>query len=183
MTGRTGMAAGLLALVMMAWPAMAAPGLATPQAAVRAFYALYGTQSRKDALPDAARRQRYAPVLSPHLDALLARAEAARARFAARFKGPVPPMLGGDLFTSDFDGATGWTVGACTQDGAEARCSVALSHQGTGAKVTRWHDTLALVHGPDGWRVDDVIYDPAFAAGNTGSLRQMLQMMVAEAPP
>jgi hypothetical protein len=177
-------AVGFAALILMPTQAGAAsPGLASPQAAAQAFYNIYEAQTRTGALPDATARMHYAVVLSPRLNSLLAQAQAAQVRFSARVRGLAPPMLGGDLFTSDVNGATGWSVGACTGDGTGARCSVALTFRKPGARPVQWHDTLVLAHTPGGWKVDDVVYDPGFAAGNTGSLSQMLKMMGAEAPP
>lgn len=180
------MAAGIAALLLAA-PAWAAPDLATPKAAAQAFYRVYAAQPRTGALPNATARMHYAPVLSARLNTLLVQAEAAQVRFSVHIKGVVPPMIGGDLFTSNFDGASKWVVEGCAGDADKARCTVALTYspppgQAPGAKVLQWRDTLELVHTQGGWKVDDVVYDPGFATGNTGTLGQMLKMMVAQAP-
>jgi hypothetical protein len=65
---------------------------------------------------------------------------------------------------------------------------VALSYAappGAGAKAAKpanWNDTLVLTNTPQGWKVDDVLYDAGFAFGNTGRLSSMLQMVVAANP-
>lgn len=177
--------AAILVLTVPAWAA--APDLATPEAAAQAFYKVYAGQPRTGALPNATARMHYAPVLSARLNTLLVQAEAAQVRFSAHVKGVVPPMIGGDLFTSNFDGATKWSVERCTGDGGHARCTAALSYSppaglAPGTKPLQWRDTLDLVHTQAGWKVDDVVYDPGFATGNTGTLSRMLKMMVAQAP-
>jgi hypothetical protein len=181
----------LFLALLLATPAAAqapiAPAAADPAAATNAFYAVYGPQVGKGGgIPDAAARQRYSAVLSPRLNKQLADAAAAQARLTARVKNAVPPMLEGDIFSSLFEGATGWKVGACQSDGVTARCPVALTHTAppvAGApKPARWNDTVLLTNGPGGWKVDDVIYDAGFAFGNTGRLSAMLRMVVASNP-
>lgn len=169
-----------LALLLTAAPAAADSAM---QAAATGFYAVYGAAGRQGGLPDASARMRYAKVLSPRLNLMLAGVEAAQVRFSTRVKGAAPPLIEGDLFTSLFEGATGWTVGTCTGDAKSARCPVTLTHQAPGQKPVQWHDTLLLVHTDAGWRVDDIVYDPALGSGNTGRLSQLLTMVLAEAPP
>jgi hypothetical protein len=131
---------------------------------------------------------RYTPVLSPRLNKQLTAAAIAQARMTARVKNAVPPMLEGDIFSSLFEGATAWKVGACQADAKSARCPVALTYTptlspgSTAPKPATWRDTVALVNTPQGWKVDDIIYDAGFAFGNTGRLSSMLQMVVAANP-
>ena len=125
-------------------------------------------------------------MLSPRLNKQLSQAAAAQARLTVRVKNAVPPVLEGDIFSSLFEGATAWKVGACQQDGKTARCPVALMHVETaqpGAKPQKpanWNDTLVLVDTSAGWKVDDVVYDAGFAFGNTGQLSDMLAMVAAQ---
>jgi len=157
-----------------------------PAAAANAFYAVYKDQHAQGGIPDATGRLRYSPVLSPRLNKELAQAAAAQARLTAKVKNAVPPMLEGDIFTSLFEGATAWKIGACQAGAKTARCPVALSFTpppGPKApKPATWSDTLTLVQTPQGWKVDDVIYDAGFQFGNTGRLSEMLQMVIAANP-
>lgn len=179
--------------LMLATPATAQapaiPAPADPAAAANAFYAVYGPQVGKGGgIPDTAARLRYAAVLSPRLNKQLADAAAAQRRLTAKVKNAVPPMLEGDIFSSLFEGATGWKVGACQSDGATARCPVALTYVPPPVagrppvKPANWSDTVLLTNTPQGWKVDDVIYDAGFAFGNTGRLSAMLRMVVASNP-
>jgi len=181
-----------LALVLAA-PAAAqtpvAPAIGDPAAAANAFYAVYGPQVGKGGgIPDAGARLRYSAVLSPRLNQQLSDAAAAQRRLTAKVKNAVPPMLEGDIFSSLFEGATAWKVGACQSDGATARCPVALTYSPPPppgrppVKPANWNDTVLLTNGPQGWKVDDVIYDAGFAFGNTGRLSAMLRMVVAANP-
>jgi hypothetical protein len=179
------------AALLLAGPA-AAVTADDPAAAANAFYAVYGSQHAPNGnadgggIPDATGRLRYSAVLSPRLNKQLAQAAAVQARLTAKVKNAVPPVLEGDIFSSLFEGATAWTVGACRQDGKTARCAVALTHVDSGRpgakpqKPASWNDTLVLVDTSAGWKVDDVIYDAGFAFGNTGQLSDMLAMVVAQ---
>jgi len=176
----------LACLLLAATPAAAADD---PAAAVEAFYAVYAPlHVQGGGIPDATERVRYAPVLSPRLNKQLVSAAAAQARLTAKVKNAVPPMLEGDIFSSLFEGASAWKVGACQVTGASARCPVALSYvppQVPGRKAEKpanWNDTVLLVATPQGWKVDDVVYDAGFAFGNTGRLSSMLDMVVAANP-
>lgn len=172
-----------IALVAMVAPVRAAE---TPAAAAQDFYAVYGpVHVIGGGLPDAKQRARYAPVLSPQLNQKIALAAAAQDRMTAKVKNAVPPVLQGDLFSSVFEGATGWKIGGCTDNGKTARCPVTLVNEvktGPGEKPVKpvnWNDTLLLVNTAQGWKVDDVIYDGNFAFGNTGRLTTMLAMVLS----
>jgi hypothetical protein len=166
-------------------PALAA---ADPAAAVNEFYAVYKDQHAQGGIPDATGRLRYTPVLSPRLNKQLADAAAAQARLTVKVRNAVPPMLEGDIFSSLFEGATAWKIGACQSDAKTARCPVVLSYappatpNAKASKPANWNDTVVVVNTPQGWKVDDVIYDAGFAFGNTGRLSGMLQMVVAANP-
>ena len=174
----------VLALLLAASPALAA---GEPDQAVSAFYDVYnGQRAQSGGIPDATVRLRFQPVLSPRLNKQLSDAASAQARLTAKVKNAVPPMLEGDIFSSLFEGATGWKVGACQTSAKTARCPVALSYApppaATRAKPANWMDTVVLVNTPQGWKVDDVVYDAGFAFGNTGRLSDMLAMVIASNP-
>jgi hypothetical protein len=180
----------LFAALLLAAPALAdAPAANDPAAAVSAFYAVYnGQRAQGGGIPDATVRLRYSPVLSPRLGKQLTEAAAAQARLSAKVKNAVPPMLEGDIFSSLFEGATAWKVGACQLAANTARCPVALTYappSASGAKAQKpanWSDTVVVINTPQGWKVDDVIYDAGFAFGNTGRLSAMLQMVMTANP-
>jgi hypothetical protein len=157
-----------------------------PAMAANEFYAVYKDHHAQGGIPDATERLRFSPVLSPRLNKQLTAADAAQGRLTAKVKNAVPPMLEGDIFSSLFEGATSWKVGACQGDAKTARCPVALSYvpppNAKTNKPANWNDTVLLVNTPQGWKVDDVIYDAGFAFGNTGRLSAMLQMVITANP-
>ena len=122
----------------------------------------------------------------PATKCALKKQQAAAKKLTAKVKNAVPPMLEGDIFSSLFEGATSWKVGACQADAKTAHCPVALSYvpppNAKANKPANWNDTVLLVNTPQGWKVDDVIYDAGFAFGNTGRLSAMLQMVITANP-
>lgn len=183
----------LFALALAASPAAAQAPSGSPNdpaAAVNAFYAVYAPQRpHGGGIPDATERLRFQPVLSPRLNKQLADAARAQTRLTAKVKNAVPPMLEGDIFSSLFEGASAWKVNACQQNAKAARCSVALSYTPPPPppgrkpeKPANWTDTVMLVLTPQGWKVDDIVYDAAFPFGNTGRLSAMLDLVIASNP-
>ncbi len=126
-------------------------------------------------IPDAATRAKIRPTISPALDALLGQAAAAEADFGTAHKNS-PPLVEGDLFSSLFEGANGFTVGAC--DAAAGTCAVALSYNDKSAKPVHWTDTLYLVNTPAGWRVDDIGFGGSWDFANKGRLSEALKQVI-----
>jgi len=154
----------------------------TVTAAANEFYsASVGARSLAGGgIPDAATRARLQPLLTLRLNKALSDAAGAEARFKAKNKNS-PPLIEGDIFSSLFEGATAFKVGACRGDDKIQRCAVSLSRQDPGQKPVGWTDTLILANS-GGWKVDDIGYDANFAFGNTGTLSETLKMAASEAP-
>ncbi|HEY2837077.1 MAG TPA: hypothetical protein VGI89_10950 [Rhizomicrobium sp.] len=170
--------AAVLLLLLVATPAGAQADMTDT---ANGFLATYGGFHPSDGIPNATGRTRLAPYLSPALNKLLAEGAAAEARFSAKVKG-APPLIEGDLFTSLFEGATSWKLGACAANGAGARCPVEFTHAEAKQTPVIWTDTLLLINTPQGWRVDDMIYGANFQFGNTGKLTDTLHTVLREAP-
>ncbi len=173
--------AGLLLLIPLAAQADAPSDMA---GTVERFYAAYDTFHPSDGIPDAAGRAKYAPTISPALEKLLADGAAAEGRFAKANKDS-PPLIEGDLFTSNFEGATGHRVTACKGDAGRGSCAVALTYDDRGAnpkdKPIVWTDTVYLTATPAGWRVDDIAYGATWAFGNKGKMSDTLKSTIANA--
>ena len=145
------------------------------------FLGVYGGFHPSDGIPDASGRAKLAPYLSPALNKMLDDGAAAEARFAAKIKNS-PPLIEGDLFSSMFEGATAWKLGACSASGATARCPVSFTHAQAGHPPVNWTDTLLLANTAGGWRIDDIAYGANFQFGNTGKLTDTLKTVLREAP-
>lgn len=149
---------------------------------VEGFYGAYATFHPSDGIPDAQGRAKYAPYLSPALEALLAQGSQAEERFARQNKNS-PPLIEGDLFTSNFEGATAHKLGACKTEAQVAQCAVELTYAPGGKdKPVAWTDTVYLVKAASGWRVDDIGYGATWAFGNKGRLTGTVKEVIGYAP-
>jgi hypothetical protein len=154
-----------------------------PLAAANGFYGVYATFHPSDGIPDAKARAKLEPFISSALDRLLIDGEAAEAHFAQVTKNMSPPLIEGDLFTSNFEGATAWHVGSCEAQAQTAHCSISFGYRSNAkedAKPVNWTDTVWLVRTANGWRVDDIGYGATWAFGNKGRLKHVLQNAIPD---
>ena len=172
----------ILAVLVVVLSAAAAHATSDPAMIAKGFYDAYASFHPSDGIPNSNERARLEPYLSSALDHLLTDAEAAETRFAGRYKG-APPLVEGDLLTSNFEGATAFTIHKCESQGAGARCAVDLSYdpQDGRAKPVSWTDRLYLVQTPSGWRIDDIGYGATAAFGNKGRLSDTLKEVIRDA--
>jgi len=151
--------------------------------AVKGFYAAYSTFHPSDGIPDAAGRARYMPYISDRLERLLAEGAAAEDNFNKANKDS-PPLLEGDIFTSNFEGATSFAPGMCKASGRTGRCTVNLVYDDVRDnpkdKPVHWSDTVDLVETANGWRVDDIEYGASWAFANKGTLSATLTHAIAD---
>ena len=146
----------------------------------RGFYNVYMTLHPSDGIPDAATRAKFAPYVSPALDRLFAEGEEAEARYAKATKNQAPPLVEGDLFTPNFEGATSYKLGACETDKQGGHCAITLTYDDRKDKPLSWTDTVMLVRVDQGWRVDDIAYGGTWDFGNKGRLTRTLKEAIEE---
>lgn len=172
------------ASLVLATPAHAADSDAMSKIAA-GFYAVYSTFHPSDGIPDAKGRAKYAPYLSEGLSALLTQASAAEDKFAKANK-DTPPMVEGDLFTSNFEGATAYKIGACTGDTKAGHCAIQLTYDpgktdNPKDKPFSWTDTAYLVNSASGWKIDDIAFGGNWDFGNKGKMSDTLKMVITTA--
>lgn len=146
---------------------------------VKGFYGAYETFRPPAGVPDIAIRKRFAPFISPALDKLLADAADAQDRYEKLTQGRFPPLIAGDPFTPNFDGATSFSVERCASDARGAHCDASLSFVNGKDKPRNWTDHVDLVHTNDGWRVNDIEYGNNGDAGSGGTLSDTLRNAIA----
>lgn len=144
------------------------------------FYTAY-MSAPHDGIPDADARAKLAPYITPGLEDLLAAGEDAEARYAKETHNESPPIVEGDLFTSLFEGATSFKLGACKADGDNGRCAVFLTYSDQSGNPQNWTDTAILKNTKDGWRIDDIAYGGHWAFGNKGRLSDTLKFALKAA--
>jgi len=151
----------------------AAPAASDTQAMFQTatgFYEVYQSLHPSDGIPDAKLRAKFEPFVSPALDKLLADGDAADIRYVKATKNQAPPLVEGDLFTPNFEGATSLRIGTCVADAKGGHCPVAMVYDDGKDKPIKWTDTIVLVNTPAGWRVDDIAYGTNGDFGNKGAL-------------
>jgi hypothetical protein len=171
----------ILALLALAAPAHAVDSDAMANTAA-GFYAAYATFHPSDGIPDAAGRAKYAPYISQGLNTLLMQARAAEEKFSRANK-DVPPLIEGDLFTSNFEGATAYKIGACSGDAKTGHCAIQLTYDpgktnNPKDKPFTWTDTAYLVNSAEGWKIDDIGFGGNWDFGNKGRMRQTLDVAI-----
>jgi hypothetical protein len=178
-----GIAAGALVWVLGALPGVAAApsdgGFAEAGRVASAFYATY-VKTRPGGVPNATARARFAPLLTRRLTALLTAADAAETHYAKATRGRVPPLVEGDLFTSLFEGADSFALGACSVEGAATACAVSLSYGSAGQPDTRWTDRVLLRREQGGWKIDDIAYGGTWDFANKGMMTDALNEAIDE---
>jgi hypothetical protein len=138
------------------------------------FYGVYSNLHPSDGIPDTKLRARFEPFISPALDKLFADADMAEQRYVKATKNQAPPLVEGDPFSPNFEGATSLKIGACVADAKGGHCPVAMVYDDGKDKPIKWTDTVMLVSTPAGWRVDDIAYGGNGDFGNKGSLTKTL---------
>jgi hypothetical protein len=141
------------------------------------FYGAYMTLHPSDGIPDAATRAKFAPFVSPALGQMFIEGDAAEGRYRTATKNQSPPLVEGDLFTSNFEGVTAYKIGNCAPDAKGGHCAVKLTYDDKKGKPLVWTDTVYLVDTPQGLRVDDIAYG---GFGNGGRLTLTLTHAIAE---
>jgi len=175
-----------LFLAALISPAFAADSDGAAMTKVAAgFYTAYRTFNPSDGIPDAKGRAKYEPFISSDLNALLKSGDDAETRFAMANKDS-PPMVEGDLFTSNFEGATSFKIGACAGNAKTGHCAIGLTYDpgrtsNPKDKPFSWTDTAYLVNTAQGWRIDDIGYGGTWDFGNKGRLRDTLKLAIHDA--
>jgi len=160
----------------------AAPPSAPPDDTVGQFYKAYWALKISGGVPEDKARKVLEPYLTPDLTSALSDADKAEARYAARTKNEVPPLIEGDLFTSLFEGASGLDAVQCTSEEKTARCKAKLRYQDARSKdVVRWTDEVTLLATSAGWRIDDIAYGGTWEFMHKGTLRDLLKQVVRDA--
>ena len=162
------------------------PATADATAPVRALFAALDSAPVFGA-PTDADLQRLAPYLSADLLERLRQARALRDAAATAAPGEKPPFADGSLFTSLFEGPTGFTVGrdsllrdpkgVVPDDYADHLVTVGFTYATPGDTV-RWEDRVLVTRSGNRWVVADIRY-----GGSRGSLMGILRTALEPAAP
>lgn len=172
--------------VLLAAMVAALPTLADrdgPALVVGKFCAAH-QRSSQDGVPDSKLHAKYGPYISPYLSTLLMEAAKAEECYA-KANPDSPPMVEGDLFSSNFEGISSFRVDSCAVTRATALCRVRLRYATLNPrpqdKPVDWTDTVTLIRSSAGWRVDDIAFGGKRAFGNHGALKSVLKSAIGDA--
>ncbi|GLQ46313.1 hypothetical protein GCM10007862_13640 [Dyella lipolytica] len=168
-----------LLLMPKALLAVAPAGNAGPATTVDGFYRT-NAQLRVRGLPDEQQLRVLTPYLSARLLSALQAAKAQQQICIQKYPSDKPPLIEGDLFSSLFEGPTGFQVGVARVSGMRAQVPVHFRYDQAGMKDhPRWTDTVLLVREGGAkrlWRIDDLRYGGkwGFSYGKGRLLSSML---------
>jgi hypothetical protein len=146
-----------------------------------AFYNLY-LKTHPAGVPNDKLREQLQPLISAELSDLLNDAAVAEATYAKETKGESPPLVEGDLFTSLFEGADAYTLGACKVENDSASCGVDLTYTDKrDNSKTAWQDRIYLVREDGKWLVDDIEFLGTWEFMHKGKLKDLLRQVADEA--
>ncbi|QWF15914.1 hypothetical protein [Lysobacter capsici] len=157
--------------------ATAAPAdpAATAEAAADAFYRAHA-EFGSSGLPEGETLRHYRPLLSRRLLALIAEATGYRDAFAAAHPGDKPPYGDGDLFTSLFEGPTGYRLGKRTVLAPDRESiEVELTYSEPRTPDTHWTDRALMLREDGQWKLDDIEYGGQWDFATRGRLSDALR--------
>jgi hypothetical protein len=156
-------------------PVEVAPPTESSRAMLEKFYT-YHLRNQDSGVPDDYRMDLYRPYLSQRLIALMERARRHRAQAIAARPDEKPPFVDGDLFSSLFEGPTGFAIGKPIRlNDDNQRVPIVFSNVVRGEKPVRWTDYAVMVHEETGWKLDDIEYGGQWAFAQQGRLSDALQ--------
>jgi hypothetical protein len=146
---------------------------------IAGFYNLY-LKLHPFGVPNEQIQGKLAPYLSSSLRQQLKNALAAEQRYAKQNRNEGPPLVESDLFSSLFEGASGFKIASCEIQEKQGSCLVQFSRNDAAIKVMSWQDRVHLVSEPHGWMIDDVEYLGDWQFMHKGRLKTLLQDVIAE---
>lgn len=174
---------GILAVLMTAaWCAVllivfggAPSSSGDAKAAVRDFYSVYAKLS-PGGLPRGRDLAALRPFMSTRLYRLIVAAVRYDTEYARRHPDEKPPFVDGDFFSSNFEGATRFTIGAAKKQRSAFRVSILFEYADPRApdKPHRWDDAVIVVKERGRFVVDDVEFLGDWQFGNRGRLSRIL---------
>ncbi len=155
---------GLVAAGCGGSPAKIADGSA-PVEAVRAFYTAY-QQAPFTGLPTAEEWGRVSPHFSASLSGLITTAQGLQARCQADHPNDKPPWIEGDMFSSNFEGWSRFSV-LGVRDSALGTREVEVEFEYVeGGSAAKWSDRVWVVEERGRWVIDQVHYERVAGPGN-----------------
>ncbi|HLX79169.1 MAG TPA: hypothetical protein VKS43_01160 [Burkholderiales bacterium] len=155
----------LAALLLAGGEALAAD---EAKEATASFYRAYAQLRKTEGMtgiPNEAQLAKLSPLITPALRGLFSAALREQKRCKDRFPGDKPPWIEGDIFSSNFEGFTSFSVADSRPRNQGRQVSVSFTYA-EGKSRVRWNDVLVLRNGAGRWLVEDLYYHAHFAFGS-----------------
>lgn len=136
------------------------------------FYHTYLTL-QPSGLPSEEAMKTLAPLLTNELTGLIAAARRAQQDYKRKYPTDKPPFIDGNLFASNWEGVSAFTLGAATLNDGKASIPVYLQYRDTD-NVVSWIDVIVLEQVNTEWRVWDIFMNAPWAFRSGPSLRAIL---------
>jgi hypothetical protein len=168
------------ALLTLLLPLLAACAAAPGDSPEHAIDGLYSAlrEGRVTGAPSAEQLDRLAPFLSDTLRALLDGARRMRDADAAAYPDEKPAFADGDLFSSLFEGPTGFRVVRVDSGSPHHRARVEFTDE-RASPAPVWTDVVLVLQERGRWVVDDVEYGGNWDFAARGSLRHGLEIALS----
>ena len=131
-------------------------------------------------IPNETQLAQLSPLITPQLQKLFGAAYLEQQRCMKQYPDDKPPWIEGDIFSSNFEGFTSFTVASSKVRGQTRQVPVKFVYIEGKFKV-KWTDTLVLRYEAGHWLVDDIFYHAnfAFTSGFGKNLQSSLKSIPA----
>ncbi len=154
----------LIALGLAAMVVLAQPSATSPEGTARAFYTL-DLKLKLSGLPDGRKYKQITPYLSSGLQALIVKAQAQQNRCIKAHPDEKGPWIEGDMFTSNFEGYTKFSVNAPANAASPGKLAVDFEYSDK-TDGFKWQDQVVLIQENGHWVIDDILYRQSEGFGN-----------------
>jgi hypothetical protein len=145
----------------------------SPTTVAKNFYAKY-LELKIRGLPDSDQLKGISPFFSSEIIAIIKADLRKQERFIKKHPDEKPPWNEGDLFSSLFEGATSYKIGATRVTGNAAQVDVKLTNA-EGTPQSTWNDTALLKLTGGRWAITNILFKGKWQFKSGGSLLKALK--------
>jgi hypothetical protein len=167
-------ALALLAFLFAALPSALSkdPAAASPKDAANRFYRAY-LKLNPRGLPTEEQMKTLAPLFSRELVDFISAARREQQKFMREHPEDKPPWIEGNLFASNYEGVSSFSLGAPILNDDKASIPVYLEYR-EGKSVGRWIDVIVLERANKEWLVWDIFMNAPWPFRSGPNLRAIL---------
>jgi hypothetical protein len=148
-----------------------------PAVVVSRFYETYAAIG-SHGLPNPGELATFSPFLTPRLLAQIDSAHHMQVTYSRQHPDDKPPFVDQDLFSSNFEGYSGYMVDTVTALGGgryRVRVNFWYADPLDSSAVVRWHDAVYVVPNKGGYLIDDIEFLAPWPFAQKGRLSEALR--------